>query len=101
MTATLCTQPPSQLRNAVLDQRADARDFVVGEGAIRGLELQADRERLVPGPHLLAAVHVEQLEPRQQVAPALGDRRLYIAGRDVFWDHHGDVLDDRRETPPP
>src|SRR4051812_44516552 len=62
-TATLGTEPPSDLRKGGLDRAPLREHVVVGERALGRAELEPQGERLVARLHLLAAVHVEQLHP--------------------------------------
>src|SRR3954471_20066094 len=62
-TATLCTQPPSDRLERALDRGARGRHVLVGERALRRAELEPQRQRLVAGAGLLAAVDVEEVDP--------------------------------------
>src|SRR4051812_2512340 len=78
MTATLCTEGPADLLQLALDRAAQLGHLVVGEGAVGSPELEPQCQRLALLSHLLAAVEVEQLHVRQQLAPARTHGALHL-----------------------
>src|SRR5919202_2877102 len=67
-TATLCTQPPSDLGERAFDGGALGSHVVVGQRALGRAELEPQRERLVALADLLAAIDVEELDAVEQRA---------------------------------
>ena len=82
MTATLGTEPPPDLGERRLDLLTLLGDLVVGEvrSGARNSSLRASD--LLPLPHLLAAIHVEDADATEQLAAAAPDRLLHL-GRPV------------------
>src|SRR3954468_15745014 len=94
-TATLCTKGTAELRELGLDRRTRAGHVFVGKGALRGAELEPQRERLAPLAHLLARVHVEQLRPVEQRRTGPPDGVLDFPSRQFLVDDKCNVLDQR------
>src|SRR5436190_12886979 len=92
-TATLCTERTIDLIQRFLDRRAGASHILISEGAQRRAELEPQRERFAPLADLLAAVHVEELDPVEQLARSGTHDALDLRGRHFLPDHDGDVLD--------
>src|SRR3954447_16456778 len=81
-TRVSATQVPAQLLlQSALDRRTARGDVLVGQRAVVGPELQPQRERLVVGSDLLAAVDVEDAHVPQQAAAALAHDALDLGGR--------------------
>src|SRR5690606_10075790 len=95
---TSLTQRPSDLAHGCLDGLANLRDLAVGERAIRGAELQAQREALAVGADLLAAVEVEDARRAQQLAAGLEHGRAHALRGHVLGHDHREVLEDSGEA---
>src|SRR5919206_1520055 len=96
-TATLCTEPPPDRAQVVLDRRTQRGHVGVRERAVRRAEREPQRERLLAAAHLLAAVDVEQPRLGQELAAAGPDRALDLDRRDLLGHDDRDVLEDGRE----
>src|SRR3954451_2644581 len=96
-TATLCTQRPADFLESSLDRAACAGNVLIAQRPLGRPELQTERQRLPTLTHLFTAVDVEQLDRVEKVAAAVANRAFDVGSGDIVVDHHGDVLDERRE----